>query len=53
METLYLVFYKMDDLETGHMKVFASSPEEAADKVRARADVLDVFSVYLPLKNWH
>lgn len=52
MESLYTAFYMMDDLETGHVKVFATSPQEAADKVRARADVLEVFSVCLPVTNW-
>lgn len=51
--TLYMVFYMMEGLETAHQKVFADSAQEAADKIRARKDVLDIFAVYLPVtESW-
>lgn len=52
MEELYMVFYMREGLETDHQKVFAKSAQEAADKIRAKKEVLDVFAVYAPLTNW-
>lgn len=52
MEKLYMVFYMLEGLETAYQKVFAKSAQEAADKIRAKKEVLDVFAVYKPITDW-
>lgn len=51
-ERLYMVFFMMEGLETDHLKIFANSAQDAADKIKARTGVECVIGVYLPVTDW-